>query len=67
VVLGMGGSSLGPEVLAETFARKIRLPETARLDSTDPAQVRAMEKKVDLAKTLFYRLQQITAAPPSQT
>ena len=30
VVLGMGGSSLGPEVLAETFAEEIRLPETAR-------------------------------------
>ena len=30
VVLGMGGSSLGPEVLAETFAKTTRLPETAR-------------------------------------
>ena len=29
VVLGMGGSSLGPEVLAETFAKQARLPETA--------------------------------------
>ena len=53
VVLGMGGSSLGPEVLAETFARKPGFPRLRVLDSTDPAQVRAMEAKVDLAKTLF--------------
>lgn len=53
VVLGMGGSSLGPEVLAETFARKPGFPKLHVLDSTDPAQVRAMEKAVDIARTLF--------------
>jgi transaldolase/glucose-6-phosphate isomerase len=53
VVLGMGGSSLGPEVLAETFARKAGFPKLHILDSTDPAQVRAMEDKIDIAKTLF--------------
>ncbi|MGD0850724.1 bifunctional transaldolase/phosoglucose isomerase [Bradyrhizobium sp.] len=53
VVLGMGGSSLGPEVLAETFAKKAGFPRLHVLDSTDPAQVRAMEKTVDIAKTLF--------------
>jgi transaldolase / glucose-6-phosphate isomerase len=53
VVLGMGGSSLGPEVLAETFAKKAGFPKLRVLDSTDPAQVRAMEKAVDIAKTLF--------------
>ncbi len=53
VVLGMGGSSLGPEVLAETFAKKSGFPKLHVLDSTDPAQVRAMEKAVNLAKTLF--------------
>src|SRR6266852_5591862 len=53
VVLGMGGSSLGPEVLAETFARKSGFPKLRVLDSTDPAQVRAMESAVDLSKTLF--------------
>jgi transaldolase/glucose-6-phosphate isomerase len=53
VVLGMGGSSLGPEVLAETFARKSGFPKLHVLDSTDPAQVRAMEASVDIAKTLF--------------
>jgi transaldolase / glucose-6-phosphate isomerase len=53
VVLGMGGSSLGPEVLAETFPRKSGFPKLHVLDSTDPAQVRAMEKAVDLKNTLF--------------
>ena len=53
VVLGMGGSSLGPEVLAETFARKNGFPKLHVLDSTDPAQVRAMENAVDIGKTLF--------------
>jgi transaldolase/glucose-6-phosphate isomerase len=53
VVLGMGGSSLGPEVLAETFAKKAGFPKLHVLDSTDPAQVRAMEKAVDITKTLF--------------
>jgi transaldolase/glucose-6-phosphate isomerase len=49
----MGGSSLGPEVLAETFAKKSGFPKLHVLDSTDPAQVRAMEDTVDLAHTLF--------------
>jgi len=53
VVLGMGGSSLGPEVLAKTFPKKSGFPKLHVLDSTDPAQVRAMEKSVDLSKTLF--------------
>ena len=53
VVLGMGGSSLGPEVLAETFPKKSGFPKLHVLDSTDPAQVRTMEASVDIAKTLF--------------
>ena len=53
VVLGMGGSSLGPEVLAETFARKSGFPRLHVLDSTDPAQVRSMEEKVDIKRTVF--------------
>ena len=53
VVLGMGGSSLGPEVLAQTFAKKPGFPKLHVLDSTDPAQVRTMEASVNLAKTLF--------------
>src|ERR1700758_5112580 len=55
IVLGMGGSSLGPEVLAETFPRKSGFPKLHVLDSTDPAQGRALEKGVDSAKTLFIR------------
>ncbi|MBR0707379.1 bifunctional transaldolase/phosoglucose isomerase [Bradyrhizobium liaoningense] len=53
VVLGMGGSSLGPEVLAETFGKKPGFPKLHVLDSTDPAQVRAMEGKIDIANTVF--------------
>ncbi|WP_316166628.1 MULTISPECIES: bifunctional transaldolase/phosoglucose isomerase [unclassified Bradyrhizobium] len=53
VVLGMGGSSLGPEVLAETFPRRAGFPRLHVLDSTDPAQVRAMEKAIDITRTVF--------------
>src|SRR5712691_4838875 len=53
LLLGMGGSSLCPEVLKETFGRVDGFPEVLVLDSTDPAQIRAFERKVDLAKTLF--------------
>jgi transaldolase/glucose-6-phosphate isomerase len=53
VVLGMGGSSLGPEVIAETFGQQPGFPKLHVLDSTDPAQVRAMGDAVNMAKTLF--------------
>lgn len=53
LLLGMGGSSLCPEVLKMTFGTIPGNPELHVLDSTDPAQIRAMENKVDLAKTLF--------------
>jgi transaldolase/glucose-6-phosphate isomerase len=53
VLLGMGGSSLGPEVLAETFGPQPGWPRLHMLDSTDPAQISAIERAVDLAKTLF--------------
>jgi transaldolase/glucose-6-phosphate isomerase len=53
VVLGMGGSSLGPEVLAQTFPKKNGFPKLHVLDSTDPAQVRAMEQRIDIKKALF--------------
>ncbi len=52
LLLGMGGSSLGPEVLAETFGRQPGFPELLILDSTDPAQVEATAARVDLARTL---------------
>ncbi len=50
---GMGGSSLCPEVMAKTFGTNAGFPELHVLDSTDPAQVKAVEGEVDLAKTLF--------------
>jgi transaldolase/glucose-6-phosphate isomerase len=53
VVLGMGGSSLGPEVLAQTFPKKPGFPKLHVLDSTDPAQVRALQASVNIANTLF--------------
>jgi len=53
LLLGMGGSSLGPEVIKMTFEKTAGYPDLHVLDSTDPAQVRTFEKKVDLAKTLF--------------
>ncbi len=53
VVLGMGGSSLGPEVLAETFAKPPGFPKLHVLDSTDPAQVRTLQAQVNLANTVF--------------
>ena len=53
LLLGMGGSSLCPEVLALTFPQTPGFPRLHILDSTDPAQIRSIEKQVDLAKTLF--------------
>jgi len=53
VVLGMGGSSLGPEVLAMTFGRTRGFPKLHILDSTDPAQVARLEKAISLQRTLF--------------
>lgn len=53
LLLGMGGSSLAPEVLRMTFGKITGFPELHVLDSTDPAQIRAFEKKIDLANTVF--------------
>src|SRR5262249_25728492 len=53
LLLGMGGSSLGPEVMRKTFGKVPGFPELHVLDSTDPAQVKAAESAVDLAHTLF--------------
>jgi transaldolase/glucose-6-phosphate isomerase len=53
VLLGMGGSSLCPEVLTKTFGQILGFPRLHVLDSTDPAQVTATEQKINLAKTLF--------------
>jgi transaldolase/glucose-6-phosphate isomerase len=53
LLLGMGGSSLCPEVLRLTFGKIEGFPELHVLDSTDPAQIKAIEAKIDLKSTLF--------------
>jgi transaldolase/glucose-6-phosphate isomerase len=53
LLLGMGGSSLCPEVLRKTFGKIAGHPDLHVLDSTDPAQVKAFENKIDIPKTLF--------------
>src|SRR5581483_7048289 len=45
--------SLAPEVLAMTFGKIDGYPELRVLDSTDPDQVRARERQIDIARTLF--------------
>jgi transaldolase / glucose-6-phosphate isomerase len=53
LLLGMGGSSLGPEVIRRSYGE---IPDGMRLhvlDSTDPGAVRDIERQVDLDKTLF--------------
>jgi len=53
VVLGMGGSALAPDVLARMFPSQPGHPELFVLDSTDPGQIRAIERRLDPAATLF--------------
>ena len=53
LLLGMGGSSLCPEVLRMTFGRTTHFPTLHVLDSTDPGQVKAFEHLIDIPKTLF--------------
>jgi transaldolase/glucose-6-phosphate isomerase len=53
VLLGMGGSSLCVEVFGKTFGKIDGYPEVHILDSTDPAQIRTLESKIDIAKTIF--------------
>ncbi len=53
VVLGMGGSSLCPDVLSKTFGHSLSFPRLHVLDSTVPGQVLAIERRVNLRKTLF--------------
>ena len=52
LLLGMGGSSLCPEVLRMTFGKASGYPDLHVLDSTDPAQIKATEEKVDLNSTI---------------
>ncbi len=52
LLLGMGGSSLCPEVLSKTFGPQLGFPALYIVDSTDPAQVMAACDEVDLGETL---------------
>ncbi len=52
LLLGMGGSSLGPEVFSETFGHRAGWPSLHVLDSTDPQQIKTFENMVDLGATL---------------
>lgn len=53
VLLGMGGSSLGPEMLAHTFGSSPGYPRLHVLDTTDPGQIGHVVAAIDPAKTLF--------------
>jgi len=53
LLLGMGGSSLCPEVFAVTFGPQDGFPRLRVLDSTDPAQVARLERAIDLERALF--------------
>jgi transaldolase / glucose-6-phosphate isomerase len=53
VLLGMGGSSLAPDVFQNTFGNRAGYPKLHVLDSTHPAAIKAVEAAVDLHHTLF--------------
>jgi glucose-6-phosphate isomerase len=53
VLLGMGGSSLAPEVFQRTFGAAPGFPELIVLDTTDPAAIIRVENRVDIPSTLF--------------
>jgi transaldolase/glucose-6-phosphate isomerase len=54
LLLGMGGSSLCPEVMRKSFGKVDGFPELHVLDSTDPAQVKSFENKIEPGNTLFF-------------
>jgi len=49
----MGGSSLAPDILRETFGKTPGYPQLHVLDSTDPQQIKALDETLDIAKSLF--------------
>jgi transaldolase/glucose-6-phosphate isomerase len=53
VLLGMGGSSLAPEVMGSIIGRTDGFPNLHVLDSTDPQQIRAVERVIDFSRTVF--------------
>jgi transaldolase / glucose-6-phosphate isomerase len=53
VLLGMGGSSLAPEVIRQSFGEQDAWPSLHVLDSTDAGAIRRVQERADLDKTLF--------------
>lgn len=53
VLMGMGGSSLAPEVIHAIFGAAAGFPTLHVLDTTDPASILALERSIDLGRTLF--------------
>jgi transaldolase/glucose-6-phosphate isomerase len=53
VLLGMGGSSLGPEVLSETFGQISGAPRFHMLDATDPQQIHTLDAAIKIETSLF--------------
>jgi glucose-6-phosphate isomerase len=53
VLLGMGGSALAPEVMFESLAKRPGYPRLHLLDTTVPAEIAALERELDLDRTLF--------------
>jgi glucose-6-phosphate isomerase len=53
MVCGMGGSSLCPEVLAQTFGQHREFPELLVLDSTDPDVIAEFAERIEIEKCLF--------------
>jgi transaldolase/glucose-6-phosphate isomerase len=53
LLLGMGGSSLCPEVFSKTFGQQPNAPKLLVLDSTDPVQIKSFRDQIDPAHTLF--------------
>lgn len=53
VLIGMGGSSLAPEVFSLTFGSKEGFPKLIVMDSTDPLRIKDIEALISNKKTLF--------------
>lgn len=53
VLLGMGGSSLAPEVFQKIFLNAPGYPELTALDSTHPESVRKLDRNLDYSQTFF--------------
>ena len=53
VLLGMGGSSLAPEVIRSVVGRGDGYPNLHVVDSTDPSQILSVERAIDFPRTLF--------------